>query len=122
MKFFLTFIYIYLIFCLNLNANTVAAKCHVDENKSYSFILDQNEKSVTWVEENNQKLSVMVFPDVNKGGYLLIMGGANSKNEKFTFVINVVKSTFSATTNQGKSEKGNCGNKSIIEPIDPYAE
>ncbi len=122
MKFFLTLIYIYLILIFNLNADTIAVKCYVDEDKSYSFILDQNEKSVSWVEENNKNLSVIVFPDVNKGGYLLIMGGANSKNEKFTFIIDVVKSTFSATTNLGNSDKGNCGNKAIIEPLDPYAE
>ena len=122
MKFFLTLIYIYLILIFNLNADTIAVKCYVDEDKSYSFILDQNEKSVSWVEENNKNLSVIVFPDVNKGGYLLIMGGANSKNEKFTFIIDVVKSTFSATTNLGNSDKGNSGNKAIIEPLDPYAE
>ena len=122
MKFFLTLIYIYLILIFNLNADTIAVKCYVDEDKSYSFILDQNEKSVSWVEENNKNLSVIVFPDVNKGGYLLIMGGANSKNEKFTFIIDVVKSTFSATTNLGNSDKGNCGNKAIIDPLDPSAE
>ena len=122
MKFFLTLIYIYLILIFNLNADTIAVKCYVDEDKSYSFILDQNEKSVSWVEENNKNLSVIVFPDVNKGGYLLIMGGANSKNEKFTFIIDVVKSVVNVITNLGYNKSGKCGNKSIIEPIDPYAD
>ena len=118
MKFFLTLIYIYLILIFNLNADTIAVKCYVDEDKSYSFILDQNEKSVSWVEENNKNLSVIVFPDVNKGGYLLIMGGANSKNEKFTFIIDVVKSTFSATTNLGNKACKELVNNSVVHLLE----
>ena len=65
---------------------------------------------------------VSVFPNVDKGGYLLIMGGVGSNNEKHTFIIDVVKSVVSVTTNLGFTKSGKCGNKSIITPIDPYAD
>ena len=46
----------------------------------------------------------------------------NNKNEKHTFVIDVVKSVVNVLTNLGYNKSGKCGNKSIIEPIDPYAD
>ena len=45
-----------------------------------------------------------------------------NNNEKHTFIIDVVKSVISVTTNLGFSKSGKCGNKSIITPKDPYAE
>ena len=112
----------FILFIPNLNAQTVTVKCYIDEDHSYSFLLNINEKKVNWLDQNNQELVVSIFPNVDKGGYLLIMGGVGTNNEKHTFVINVVKSIVSVTTNLGYNKSGKCGNKSIIAPLDPYAD
>ena len=65
---------------------------------------------------------ITIFPDVDKGGKLLIMGGTGKNNEKHTFIIDVVKSVASVTTNLGFNKSGKCGNKAIFEPPDPYAD
>ena len=115
------FVFLFIIFIPNANAETVTVKCYIDEDHSYSFLLNINEKKVNWLDQNNQELVVSIFPNVDKGGYLLIMGGVGTNNEKHTFVINVVKSIVSVTTNLGYNKSGKCGNKSIIAPLDPYA-
>ncbi len=116
------FVFLFIIFIPNANAETVTVKCYIDEDHSYSFLLNINEKKVNWLDQNNQELVVSIFPNVDKGGYLLIMGGVGTNNEKHTFVINVVKSIVSVTTNLGYNKSGKCGNKSIIAPLDPYAD
>ena len=122
MNFLIKLFVLFIIFIPNLNAKTVTVKCYIDENRSYSFLLDTDEKKVNWLDQNNQDMIISIFPDVDKGGYLLIMGGAGPENEKHTFIIDVVKSVINVTTNLGFNKVGKCGNKSIIEPIDPYAE
>tara|TARA_Y100000590_G_scaffold413084_1_gene508591 strand:+ start:2037 stop:2408 length:372 start_codon:yes stop_codon:yes gene_type:complete len=121
-NFLIKSIVLFIIFISGLKAETVTFKCHIDEEKSYSFILDKKEKKVQWLDQNNQNMNVAIFPDVDKGGYLLIMGGVGSKDEKHTFVINVVKSVVSVTTNLGYNKSGKCGNRAIIEPKDIYAD
>ena len=116
------FVFLFIIFIPNANAETVTVKCYIDEDHSYSFLLNINEKKVNWLDQNNQELVVSIFPNVDKGGYLLIMGGVGTNKEKHTFVINVVKSIVSVTTNLGYNKSGKCGNKSIIAPLDPYAD
>ena len=116
------FVFLFIIFIPNLKAETVTVKCYIGEDLSYSFLLDIKEKKANWLDQNNQDMVVSVFPNVDKGGYLLIMGGVGPENEKHTFIIDVVKSTINVTTNLGFNKVGKCGNKSIIEPIDPYAE
>ena len=103
-------------------ANSIAIKCYIDEEKSYSFLLNKNDKTVSWLDQDNQKMAVTIFPDVNKGRKLLIMGGIGKNNEKHTFIIDVVKALMSVTTNLGFNKTGKCGNKSIIEPKDQYAD
>ena len=122
MNFLIKLIVLFLIFIQNLNAKTVTVKCYIDEEHSYSFLLDIEEKKVNWLDQNNQDMKITIFPNVDKGGYLLIMGGIGLENEKHTFVIDVVKSVINVTTNLGFSKSGKCGNKSIITPKDPYAE
>ena len=122
MNFLIKLIIFFILFIPNLNAQTVTVKCYIDEDRSYSFLLDLKEKKVTWLDQNNQNMNVSIFPNVDKGGYLLIMGGIGPENEKHTFIINVVKSVVSVSTNLGFNKSGECGNKSIIEPKDPYAE
>ena len=122
MNFLIKLFVLFIIFIPNLNAKTVTVKCYIDENRSYSFLLDADEKKVNWLDQNNQDMIISIFPDVDKGGYLLIMGGIGSNNEKHTFIIDVVKSVVSVTTNLGLSKSGKCGNRSIITPIDPYAD
>ena len=122
MKFLIKLIVLIIIFSSNVNANTVTIKCYIDENNSYSFLLDNDKKIVTWLDQNNQSMNITIFPNVDKGGKLLIMGGVTAKNEKHTFVIDVVKAIMSVVTNLGFNKTGKCGNKSIIEPKDPYAE
>ena len=116
------FVFLFIIFIPNLKAETVTVKCYIGEDLSYSFLLNIKEKKATWLDQDNQDMVVSVFPNVNKGGYLLIMGGIKSNNEKHTFIIDVVKSVVSVTTNLGFTKSGKCGNKSIITPIDPYAD
>ena len=116
------FVFLFIIFIPNLKAETVTVKCYIGEDLSYSFLLDIKEKKANWLDQNNQDMVVSVFPNVDKGGYLLIMGGIGSNNEKHTFIIDVVKSVGSVTTNLGLSKSGKCGNRSIITPIDPYAD
>ena len=67
-------------------------------------------------------MQVSIFPDVEKGGRLLIMGGNGPNDEKHTFIIDVIKSVINVNTNLGFSESGRCGNKSIIEGPDPYSD
>ena len=116
------FVFLFIIFIPNLKAETITVKCYIGEDLSYSFLLDIKEKKANWLDQNNQDMIVSVFPNVDKGGYLLIMGGIGSNNEKHTFIIDVVKSVVSVTTNLGLSKSGKCGNRSIITPIDPYAD
>jgi len=122
MKFLIKLIVLIIIFSSNVNANTVTIKCYIDESHSYSFLLDNDKKTVTWLDQNNQSMNITIFPNVDKGGKLLIMGGVTAKNEKHTFVIDVVKAIMSVVTNLGFNKTGKCGDKSIIEPKDPYAE
>ena len=122
MKFLIKLIVLILIFSSNLNANTVTIKCYIDEDHSYSFLLDNDKKIVTWLDQNNQSMNITIFPNVDKGGKLLIMGGVSVENEKHTFVIDVVKAIINVVTNLGINKTGKCGDKSIIKPKDPYAE
>jgi len=122
MNFLIKFLFFYLIYITNLTAETVTVKCYIDEDHSYSFLFNLSEKTVNWLDQNNQNMIVSIFPNVDKGGNLLIMGGVGPKNEKHTFVVDVVKSIVSVSTNLGFSKSGKCGNKSIIEPKDPYAD
>ena len=122
MNFLIKLIIFFILFIPNLNAETVTVKCYIDEDQSYSFLLDLNEKKVSWLDQNNQNMNISVFPNVSKGGSLLIMGGVDNKKEKHTFVIDVVKSVVNVITNLGYNKSGKCGNKSIIAPIDPYAD
>ena len=122
MKFLIKLIVLIIIFSSNVNANTVTIKCYIDEDHSYSFLLDNDKKIVTWLDQNNQSMNITIFPNVDKGGKLLIMGGVSVKNEKHTFVIDVVKAIINVVTNLGFNKTGKCGDKSIIEPKDPYAE
>ena len=122
MKFLIKLIVLIAIFSSNVNANTVTIKCYINEDHSYSFLLNNDKKIVTWLDQNNQNMNITIFPNVDKGGKLLIMGGVTAKNEKHTFVIDVVKAIMSVVTNLGFNKTGKCGDKSIIEPKDPYAE
>ena len=122
MKFLIKLIVLIAIFSSNVKANTVTIKCYINEDHSYSFLLDNDKKIVTWLDQNNQSMNITIFPNVDKGGKLLIMGGVTAKNEKHTFVIDVVKAIMSVVTNLGFNKTGKCGDKSIIEPKDPYAE
>ena len=122
MKFLIKLIVLIIIFSSNVSANTITIKCYIDEDHSYSFLLDNDKKIVTWLDQNNQSMNITIFPNVDKGGKLLIMGGVTAKNEKHTFIIDVVKATMSVVTNLGFNKTGKCGNKSIIEPKDPYGE
>ena len=122
MKFLIKLIVLIIIFSSNVSANTITIKCYIDEDHSYSFLLNNDKKIVTWLDQNNQSMNITIFPNVDKGGKLLIMGGMTTKNEKYTFIIDVVKATMNVATNLGFNKTGECGNKSIIEPKDPYAE
>jgi len=122
MKFLIKLIVLIIIFSSNVNANTVTIKCYINKDHSYSFLLNNDKKIVTWLDQNNQNMNITIFPNVDKGGKLLIMGGVTAKNEKHTFVIDVVKAIMSVVTNLGFNKTGKCGDKSIIEPKDPYAE
>ena len=122
MKFLIKLIVLIVIFSSNVNANTITIKCYIDEDHSYSFLLNNDKKIVTWLDQNNQSMNITIFPNVDKGGKLLIMGGVTAKNEKHTFIIDVVKAIMSVVTNLGFNKTGKCGNNSIIEPKDPYAE
>ena len=121
MNFLINLIVFFVVFISNLKAETVTAKCYIDEDHSYAFLFNIEKRSVNWLDQNNQDMKITIFPNVDKGGYLLIMGGTGAKNEKHTFIIDVVKSVISVTTNLGFSKSGKCGNKSIIEAPDPYA-
>ena len=122
MKFLIKLIVLIAIFSSNVNANTVTIKCYINEDHSYSFLLNNDKKIVTWLDQNNQSMNITIFPNVDKGGKLLIMGGVTAKNEKYTFIIDVVKATMNVATNLGFNKRGKCGDNSIIEPKDPYAE
>ena len=115
MNFLIKLFVLFIIFIPNLNAKTVTVKCYIDENRSYSFLLDTDEKKVNWLDQNNQDMIISIFPDVDKGGRLLIMGGNGPNNEKHTFIIDVVKSVINVNTNLGFNDAGKCGNKSIIK-------
>ena len=47
----------------------------------FSFLIDKNKKEVLWLNENNQKLKITIFPVPEKGENLLIMGETNSKKK-----------------------------------------
>ena len=110
------------VFTSHLKAESITVKCYLKDDKSYTFLLDTDEKTVKWLDQDNQNMQVSIFPDVEKGGRLLIMGGNGPNDEKHTFIIDVIKSVINVNTNLGFSESGRCGNKSIIEGPDPYSD
>lgn len=118
-KFLITKIFL-LFLCFPLKAETVTVKCHVDENKSFSFIIDKEKKEVLWLDEDNQKMSITIFPDIDKGARTLIMGGTNKESEKFTFIIDLQKAMLNVISNLGYKSAGKCGNKSIYKFKDKY--
>ena len=122
MNFLFQLIVLFLVFTSNLKAENITVKCYLEDEKSYTFLFDTKEKTVKWLDQDNQNMQVTIFPDVEKGARLLIMGGVGPNNEKHTFVMDVVKSVVSVNTNLGFNAAGKCGNKSIIEPPDPYAD
>ena len=96
-------------------AETITVKCYMDEEKFYSFLINKEKKEVLWLDQNNQKLIVSIFPVVEKGGNLMIMGGTDPNNVKYTFMLDVTKAIINVITNLGDSKVGKCGNKSIFE-------
>ena len=122
LNFLFKLIVLLLIFTSNLNAETITVKCYLKDEKSYTFLFDTKEKTVKWLDQDNQNMKISIFPDVDKGGRLLIMGGTGLNNEKHTFIVDVVKSVINVNTNLGFKDAGKCGNKSIIEAPDPYEE
>ena len=122
LNFLFKLIVLLLIFTSNLNAETITVKCYLKDEKSYTFLFDTKEKTVKWLDQDNQNMKISIFPDVDKGGKLLIMGGTGLNNEKHTFIIDVVKSVINVNTNLGFNDAGKCGNKSIIKAPDPYAD
>ena len=120
------FILMTIFFALNFLANTIAGtitvKCYVDEKKSFSFLINKEKKEILWLDQKNQKMVITVFPDIDKGGNLIIMGGTGSNNEKHTFILDTTKATVSVITNLGYNKAGKCGDKSIFEKKDPYKE
>ena len=103
------------LFLTNVIAQTITVKCHIDDDKSFSFLIDKNKKEVLWLDENNQKLKITIFPIPEKGGNLLIMGGVNAKKEKHTFILDTRISVLNVVTNLGYKKAGKCGDKSIFE-------
>ena len=122
MNFLFKLFILFLFFTSSLKAENITVKCYLEDEKSYTFLINTDKKTVEWLDQDNQNMKVSIFPDVDKGARLLIMGGIGSNNEKHTFVIDVVKSVLSVNTNLGFNAGGKCGNKSIIEAPDPYAE
>ena len=114
LNFLFKLIVLLLIFTSNLNAETITVKCYLKDEKSYTFLFDTKEKTVKWLDQDNQNMKI------DKGGRLLIMGGTGPNNEKHTFIVDVVKSVINVNTNLGFKDAGKCGNKSIIEAPDPY--
>ena len=47
----------------NIIAKTITVKCYIDKEKSYSFLINKEKKEVLWLDQNNQKLIITVFPD-----------------------------------------------------------
>ena len=120
LKIILILLFVFLHTPSTIFAETVTVKCHIDENKSYSFMIDKEKKEIYWLDENNQKLILIIYPDTNKGASLLIMAGTSSEKEKHTFVLDVKKSMLSITTNLGFNKAAQCGNKSIFEFKEEY--
>ena len=89
LKIILILLFVFLHTPSTIFAETVTVKCHIDENKSYSFMIDKEKKEIYWLDENNQKLILIIYPDTNKGASLLIMAGTSSEKEKHTFVLDV---------------------------------
>lgn len=113
----------FLLFTLNLNAENITVKCYVDENTSFSFLINTINQEVLWLNENNQKLKIIAFPDPkNNKSRTLIAVGTNVKKENYIFIIDTVKAVFSVTTNKGYNKGGTCGNKSIFNYQDNNAE
>ena len=77
MKHLIKFIVLIILSSTSVKANTVTIKCYIDEDHSYSFLLNKNDKTVLWLDQDNKKMNITIFPDVNKGGKLVIMGGIN---------------------------------------------
>ena len=101
---------------------TITVKCYVDEKKSFSFLINKETKEILWLDQKNQKMNITVFPDIDKGGNLIIMGGTGPNNEKHTFILDTTKAIVSVITNLGYNKAGKCGDKSIFEKKDPYKE
>ena len=122
LKLLLSSTFFLFLFLSNINSETITVKCYIDKEKSYSFLINKEKKEVLWLDQNNQKLIITVFPDLDKGGNLIIMAGTDSKKEKYTFILNTTKAIISIVTNLGNNKSGKCGNKSIFEAKDIYKE
>ena len=117
-----SFFFLLFISLSNIIAETITVKCYIDEEKFYSFLIDKEKKEVLWLDQNNQKLIITIFPDIEKGANLMIMGGIDSKKVKHTFILDVTKAIVNVVTNLGYNEAGKCGNKSIFETKDSKEE
>jgi len=105
----------FLLLTLNTNAENLTIKCYIDENKSFSFLINTTNKEILWLDENNQKLKIIVFPDLkNIKSRTIIAARSSEKKENHVFVIDTVKAVFSVTTNTGYNKGGSCGNKAIF--------
>ena len=117
-----SFFFLLFISLSNLISETITVNCYIYEEKFYSFLIDKEKKEVLWLDQNNQKLIITIFPDIEKGGNLMIMGGIDSKKVKHTFILDVTKAIVNVVTNLGYNEAGKCGNKSIFETKDSKEE
>ena len=117
-----SFFFLLFISLSNIIAETITVKCYMDEEKFYSFLIDKEKKEVLWLDQNNQKLIITIFPDIEKGGNLMIMGGIDSKKVKHTFILDVTKAIVNVVTNLGYNKAGKCGHKSIFETKDSKNE
>ena len=61
LNFLFKLIVLLLIFTSNLNAETIAVKCYLKDEKSYTFLLDTKEKTVKWLDQDNQNMKISIF-------------------------------------------------------------
>ena len=61
MKHLIKFIVLIILSSTSVKANTVTIKCYIDEDHSYSFLLNKNDKTVLWLDQDNKKMNITIL-------------------------------------------------------------
>ena len=61
MKHLIKFIVLIILSSTSVKANTVTIKCYIDEEHTYSFLLNKTDKTVVWLDQDNKNMNITIL-------------------------------------------------------------